>query len=224
MKHTYTSKEELAERVGLIEAASWFYDCPFSREIEDLEHNIVLMTWGPDGSTVVEILNEDEMYCAGCNRMVKPDSITEASGANDYCPHCGEYVCDYGPPAEIETPLELVENPDTGEVFLYSSLRGIIQAFNGTTRGIAFVTVQDWERIILKQAVPSLFDWRKDPGLYSDAHYVYARIDLCDRTHFTAGGSFLQVMNWNEDFGSGVTWLKCFRDRNLVGQDADVQW
>lgn len=118
--------------------------------------------------------------------------------------------------------LQLLEDPKSGEVFLYVPECDVAYKIDGTPLGCSPEWAASCERVD-KVEVPSLFDWQKDPGYFSDAFYVQATLRNLS-AHFTVGGSFLYIMTWAGDFEFTVTCHACFRDRNVARRGVDVEW
>lgn len=129
--------------------------------------------------------------------------------------------------------FELVKSPKTDEVFLldieHQLIHGIDQAAFGVDRHYCQYSVVGWERLELKREVESVADWRIDPGKYSNAHYVVAKLRIGDGKPFTVGGSIVVLKGWRlemERLGVEYSIELCalYDDPNLARQFAEVAW
>lgn len=118
--------------------------------------------------------------------------------------------------------MDLIENPQTNEVFLDAAQFGVIYALDGTPYGKGKYQAA-WPKVNHSD-VPSLTAWARDPGKYSRAHYIKARLTNRLGKHFTAGGSFSYVTSWAKDNGARVILLACYSSRNVARSGVDVQW
>lgn len=118
--------------------------------------------------------------------------------------------------------MNLIENPQTNEVFLDADQFGIIYAFDGTVYG-KDKHQATWPKVNHAD-VPSLAAWAQDPGKYSPCHHVKARLTDKQGHHFTVGGSFLYIVCWAEYYDIKVTLLGCYSSRNRARLGVDVQW
>jgi len=117
--------------------------------------------------------------------------------------------------------MQLRENPKTGEVFLWDGPISTMYGIDGSPYGMKPEVIEEWLSIGVV-AVPSLWAWQRDPGHYSPAFYVRARI--AGLPNFTVGGSFLCVQNWARENKRDFVLMGCYRSRNLARSGADVEW
>ena len=120
--------------------------------------------------------------------------------------------------------MQLRENPKTSEVFLWDGPTSTMYAIDGSPYGILDERIETWERLdVESRPIRCLQDWRDNPGYYSPAFYVQARLTK-DGKSFTAGGSILYVKSYAGDHDYEVTLTGCFSDRNRARAGIQVEW
>lgn len=129
--------------------------------------------------------------------------------------------------------FEIVKNPKTDEVFLLDTehqlIHGIDEAAFGVDKHYRQYSVEGWETLSMKEVPASVEVWRDDPGRYSNAHYVVARVQIGECEAFTGGGSIVYVKNYQETLDSlGVAYTleleALYDDRNVARDRAEVAW
>lgn len=118
--------------------------------------------------------------------------------------------------------IQLIIVPLTGEVFAYEPEAQLLTGFDNEQFGLE--PNYNWQRLKLKEPIPSIEAWQADPGKYSTAHYVHAQITAKDGTQFTVGGSFAYVTSETKANYKSVQLLRLFNDRNLARKNVEVQW
>jgi len=117
--------------------------------------------------------------------------------------------------------MQLRESPKTGEVFLWDEATETMYGIDGSPYGMKPEVIEEWLGIEVVR-VPSLLAWQQNPGHYSPAFYVRARI--VGFPNFTVGGSFLCIQNWARENSRDFVLMGCYRSRNLARSGADVEW
>ena len=117
--------------------------------------------------------------------------------------------------------MQLRENPKTGEVFLWDGATETMYGIDGSPYGMKPEVIEEWQSVEY-YPIPSLQAWQHDPGHFSWAFYVRARI--IGFPNFTVGGSFLCIQNWARENEKDFVLIGCYRSRNLARSGADVEW
>ena len=120
--------------------------------------------------------------------------------------------------------MQLRENPKTGEVFLWDAAISTMYGIDGSPYGMKPEVIEKWERIDIEdRPAPCLQDWHDNPGYYSPAFYVQARLAKGTQV-FTIGGNILGIRDYAESYGYSMTLMGCYRSRNRARAGMQVEW
>jgi len=119
--------------------------------------------------------------------------------------------------------MKLRVNPKTKEIYLDADAIDTLYSFDGTPHS-RYESVNAWA---IAGEAPDLFSWQKDPGLYGP-HFCTVQIRLlCDRAHWTGGGSFVYIQSYLSDNAEQIVshrFASLWEDRNTARANAQVQW
>lgn len=119
--------------------------------------------------------------------------------------------------------MKLRVHPKTGQVYMDADAIDTLYSFDGTPHS-RYDAANEWKIV---GECDNLFAWQADPGKYGP-HSVTVQVKLlCDKTHWTGGGSFVYIQSYLADNADQIVshrFISLWQDRNTAHANAQVQW